>query len=200
MISERRTANTPRNRKVSLESKVIMPEVKKNTSPARSFSPLSLSLSLNLPNSLSLSLSLSIFRSLFRSLARSLSPPLSPSLSPSLSFSLPLPLARRDGGGRVSGEEGRYGGGHVGSANRIFHSPRSPREGGSGDTTPCWMIGVTLHSHVRYEELQARTCCGFLSSSVKPYSCTMSMCVSIARAEPFRQTLTVLHGATTAAG
>jgi len=39
---------------------------------------------------------------------------------------------------------------------------------GSGDTTPCRMTGVTLHSHVRYKEIQARTCCGPLFSSVKP--------------------------------
>ena len=30
----------------------------------------------------------------------------------------------------------------------------------SGDTTPCAIIGVTLQSHVRYKEIQARTCCG----------------------------------------
>jgi len=28
----------------------------------------------------------------------------------------------------------------------------------SGDATPCRMTGVTLHSHVHYEEIQARTC------------------------------------------
>ena len=28
----------------------------------------------------------------------------------------------------------------------------------SGDTTPCRMTGVTLHSHVHYKKIQARTC------------------------------------------
>jgi len=35
----------------------------------------------------------------------------------------------------------------------------------SGDTTPCRMTGVTLHSHVRYKEIYARTCSGHGSSS-----------------------------------
>ena len=61
-------------------------------------------------------------------------------------------------------------------------------ESASGDTTPCRMTRMTLYSHVRYEEIQARTCCRPLFSSVKPYAHTMSMCVSSARAEPFRQT------------
>ena len=36
---------------------------------------------------------------------------------------------------------------------------------------------MTSHSHVRCKEIQARTCYGPLSSSVKPYLHTMSMCV-----------------------
>jgi len=40
----------------------------------------------------------------------------------------------------------------------------------SGDTTPCKMTGVTLHSHVHYKEISARTCSGPLISSVKPQS------------------------------
>ena len=47
----------------------------------------------------------------------------------------------------------------------------------SGDTTPCGMTGVTSHRHDRYKEIQARTCCGPLFSSVKPHSHTMSMCL-----------------------
>ena len=39
------------------------------------------------------------------------------------------------------------------------------------------MTGVTLHGHVHYKEIQARTCSGPLFSSVKPYSRTMSICV-----------------------
>jgi hypothetical protein len=39
----------------------------------------------------------------------------------------------------------------------------------SGDKTPCRMATVTLHSHVRYKEIQARTCYGPLFSSVRPY-------------------------------
>jgi len=46
---------------------------------------------------------------------------------------------------------------------------------------------VTLHSHVHYKEIWARTCCGPLFSSVKPHSHTMSMWISAAPAEPFRQ-------------
>ena len=37
----------------------------------------------------------------------------------------------------------------------------------SGDTTPCKMTGVTLHSHVHYKEIKARTCSGPLFSSVQ---------------------------------
>jgi len=48
---------------------------------------------------------------------------------------------------------------------------------------------VTLHSHVRYKEIVACTCCGPMFFSVKPYSHTMSMCVASARAEPFLQKL-----------
>jgi len=55
--------------------------------------------------------------------------------------------------------------------------------GPSRNTTPCRMTGVTSHSHVRHP------CGGPLFSSVKPYSHTMSMCVSSARAEPFFQRL-----------
>ena len=47
--------------------------------------------------------------------------------------------------------------------------------------------GVTLHRHVRYKETWARTFCGPMFSSVKPYWHTMSTCVSSARVEPFRQ-------------
>ena len=39
----------------------------------------------------------------------------------------------------------------------------------SGDTTPCRITGVTLHSHVHYKEIYARTCSGPLRSSVKPH-------------------------------
>ena len=81
---------------------------------------------------------------------------------------------------------------HVVSANRITCSPRSPREGESGNTTPCRMTGVTLHSQVHYKEVQARTCSGPLFSSAKPYLHTMSMYVSSARAGPVRQN-TVEH-------
>ena len=45
---------------------------------------------------------------------------------------------------------------------------------------------MTLHRHVHYTEIQPRTRSGPLSSSVKPGSQTMSMCVLSARAEPFR--------------
>ena len=38
----------------------------------------------------------------------------------------------------------------------------------SQTTTPCRKTGVTLHSRVRYKEIQAHTCCGPLFSSVKP--------------------------------
>ena len=31
-----------------------------------------------------------------------------------------------------------------------------PSPGPSGDTTPCRMIGVTLHSHIHYTEIKAR--------------------------------------------
>jgi hypothetical protein len=44
-----------------------------------------------------------------------------------------------------------------------------------GDTTPCTMTGVTLLRNVHYKGIQARTCNGFLLSSVKPYSHTKSM-------------------------
>ena len=63
----------------------------------------------------------------------------------------------------------------------------------SGDTNPCRMTGVTLHSQVHYEEIQTLTCGGTLFSSVKPHSHTMSVCLSSARAGPFRQ---ILHTAT----
>ena len=43
-----------------------------------------------------------------------------------------------------------------------------------GDTTPCRMTGVTLHSHVRYKDINVRTCCGPLFSSVDLYSHTMT--------------------------
>ena len=65
----------------------------------------------------------------------------------------------------------------------------------SGVTTLCRMTGVTSHGHVRYKEIQARTCCGLLSSPVKPYSHTMSMCALSARAEPSRQTVDQARGA-----
>ena len=38
----------------------------------------------------------------------------------------------------------------------------------SGDTTPCRMTGVTLHSHVHYKEIYARTCSG--PGLISPYS------------------------------
>ena len=43
----------------------------------------------------------------------------------------------------------------------------------SGYATPCGMTGLTLHRHIRSEEIQARTCCGPLFSSAKPYSHTV---------------------------
>ena len=38
----------------------------------------------------------------------------------------------------------------------------------SGDTTPCKMTRVTLHSHVRFQEIWVRTCCGPLFSVLSP--------------------------------
>ena len=48
---------------------------------------------------------------------------------------------------------------------------------------------TTLHSHVHYKEIQARTCSGPLFSSVKPYSHTMS-----GDRTPCRMTGVTLHG------
>ena len=48
-------------------------------------------------------------------------------------------------------------------------------------------VGVTLRSHVRCKEIEARTYCGPLFFSAKPHSQTMFMCVSSARAEPLSQ-------------
>ena len=56
--------------------------------------------------------------------------------------------------------------------------------GVSGDTTPCRMTGVALHSHVHHTEIQARTCSGPLFSSVKPYSHTISLRSSYMRLHP----------------
>jgi hypothetical protein len=52
---------------------------------------------------------------------------------------------------------------------------------------------MTSHSHVRYKEILARTSCGPLFSSVKLSSHTMSMCVSSARAEPFRKVMSPIR-------
>jgi len=54
---------------------------------------------------------------------------------------------------------------------------------------PCRMNGVTLPHTVtsHYKEIQDGTCGRPLFLPAKPYSHTMSMCVSSARAEPFRQ-------------
>ena len=60
----------------------------------------------------------------------------------------------------------------VGRMRRLSVTPPPP-----GDTSPCRMTAVTLHSHVRYKAIEVRTCCGPLFSSVKPYSHTMSVCV-----------------------
>ena len=56
----------------------------------------------------------------------------------------------------------------------------------SVDTLPWRMISVTLHSHVHFKEICSRTCSRIMFSSVKPYSHTMSVCVSSVRAQPFR--------------
>ena len=73
----------------------------------------------------------------------------------------------------------RFRGGLMFKAHRLlYHSAKCHplKVTPSGDTTPCRMTGVTLHSHVHYTEIYARTCSGPLFSSVKPYSHTRSGC------------------------
>ena len=107
---------------------------------------LTLSLSRPLPFSLSRFLSHSLSLSLSRSLALALALSISISLSPSLTFvflsrSLSLYLYQWCLNAAIIGRCGARPG------------ERAPRHGaaGSGDTTPCMMTGVTIHSHVHYK-------------------------------------------------